>query len=172
MSPVLYWSAMASISGLVLLEGVDSGLKYSGCLGDVTLSREMWAKSCRYNWELEDARCLLHSSQSGLGHPGSIFYLSGVIFFSLAFFLNFCYTVFSTWLYFVQCSAQATLRNPALKASILNTLWVLNCDNWSYIFLSNYFLRSIVSVLTFPHSVVCQWAISLSFVGQVELFFL
>lgn len=50
-------------------------------------------------------------------------------FFSLAFFLNFCYTVFSTWLYFVQCSAQATLRNPALKASILNTLWVLNCDN-------------------------------------------
>lgn len=116
MSPVLYWSAMASISGLVLLEGVDSGLKYSGCLGDVTLSREMWAKSCRHNWELEDARCLLHSSQSGLGHPGSIFYLSGVIFFPLHF----------SWTSVILCFLRgSTLCNVVHRQHYVILLWKL-----------------------------------------------
>ena len=41
MSLVLYWSVLASNSGLVLLDGVASDLEYSGCLGDVMLNREM-----------------------------------------------------------------------------------------------------------------------------------
>lgn len=41
MSLLLYWSVLASSSGLVLLEGVASSLEYSGCLEDVTVNREM-----------------------------------------------------------------------------------------------------------------------------------
>lgn len=41
MSLVLYWSVLASSSGLVLLKGVALDLEYSGCLEDVTLNKEM-----------------------------------------------------------------------------------------------------------------------------------
>lgn len=41
MSLVLYWSALASNSSLILLASVASDLEYSGCLGDATLNREM-----------------------------------------------------------------------------------------------------------------------------------
>lgn len=57
MSLVLYWSALASNSGLILLESVASDLEHSGCLGDATLNREMRAKSCGCSWEVKEARC-------------------------------------------------------------------------------------------------------------------
>jgi len=57
MSLVLYWSALASNSGLILLESVASDLEHFGCLGDATLNREMRAKSCGCSWEVKEARC-------------------------------------------------------------------------------------------------------------------
>lgn len=95
-------------------------------------NKEMWAKSCRFNWELEEERCSLYNSHPSLGHPKPIFFLSRVIFsIDFGFLLNFCCThFFPIQLYSMQFKALAA--PAALKAGILNALWVLNYNDWGF----------------------------------------
>lgn len=52
--------------------------------------------------------------------------------FPLFFWLNIFCTVFPVQLYSMQFRGLAALANPALKAGILNALWVLNCNDWVF----------------------------------------